>query len=175
MSDATPHTPDEIDNLVAALKIDDMKEELTGMFRGELVLKDIKGLTDRNMEAVYNLAYNAYGRSNFDQAEDLFKFLCVYDHMEKKYWIGLGATRQNKRQYEGAIEAFAYAALLDNEDPRPPMQAADCHIALGNKDEAISALQAAIEFAGANPEYAAIKSRATAVLELVEKGEHETD
>lgn len=132
-------------------------------------IKDIKGLSWDDMEAIYTVAYNTYNSGDYEKAHKVFQFLCYFDHLEKKYWLGLGACRQLLKQYQEAVEAFTFAGMLDADDPRPPMQAAECHIALGNTDAAISGLYAAQEWSGDRPEYQQLKQRASAMSELLQE------
>lgn len=149
-------TPEEIERL------------MLNFIKNGKTLKDIKGLTSENMEAIYNVAYNAYNTGNLDQAHKVFQFLCYFDHLEHKYWMGLGATRQMLKDFSGAVDAYSLAGILNVNDPRAPFQAANCHIALGNRDAAISGLTAAMEFSGHKPEWATVKSQAEAILGLLQ-------
>ena len=137
-------------------------------------LKDMHGFTDKEMEALYATAYHLYKGGRYQDALKLFKALCFFDHMQPKYWLGLGAVRQMLKDYQGAIAAYAYAFMLDFNDPRPPMYAAECLLAMGKKAEAESALRSVLEFSkGELAEE--FKKRATALLDLLEKKEEEND
>ena len=52
-----------------------------------------------------------------------------------------------QRQFAAAIEAYRFASFLDLENPKPMYYAAECHLALGQKDEARAALDALAEYA----------------------------
>ncbi len=160
-------TLDDVTPLLPNVSAEELADMITNFLNNGKTLKDMKGLTDENMEAIYGVAYQFYNSGNFEQAVKVFQFLCYFDHLEKKFWMGLGATRQMLKKYSEAIDAYSFAALLDVNDPRPPLQAADCHMALGNRDAAISGLTAAIEWSGDNPQYQTVKERATALLELL--------
>ena len=126
--------------------------------------KEIKGLTDDEMEAIYTVGYNLVQNGKHQEAEKIFKFLCFFDHLQHKYWLGLGACRKALKDWAGAINAYGFAGLLNVNDPRAAMQASECHTALGNTEEAESGLHAAIKFAGEQPQFAAIKERAQLML-----------
>ena len=161
--------------LVTGIGADDLAEIMYNVIQNGKTLSQLKGLDDEHMEAVYAAAYQAYNSGHHDQALKIFQFLCQFDHLEKKYWMGLGACRQMLKQYSEAIDAYTFAMMLDSDDPRPPLQAADCHIALGNKEAAISGLTAASLWAGDNEQYRAIKQRAEALLEILQKADGSTD
>lgn len=103
-------------------------------------LKDIKGISSDELEAVYAIAYNLYKTGKLDDADTLFKFLTTYDHMNQKYWFGLGAVRQAMKKFDAACSAYSYASLLDIRDPRPKYHAATCHLATGDKVKAAKAV-----------------------------------
>jgi len=163
MSDAVETSVDSS----AMMSAEDFAQLAVDFIINGKTLGELKGLSSEDMEVVYNVAYSTYAGENYEQAHKIFKFLCYFDHLEKKYWLGLGASRQMLKLYEQAIEAYTYAMLLDSNDPQPPLLAADCHIALGNRDAAISGLTAALEWSGDRPEYQSIRERATALLEVL--------
>lgn len=132
--------------------------------------KQLKGFTEDEMEAVYSVAYNLFQNGKLDDAEKVFRFLCFFDHLSQKYWLGLGACRKALKNFAGAIDCFGLAGMLDLKDPRPAVQAAECHIQLGNRDEALSALNAAIGFGGENAKFAALVDRAKMMLKVLEQG-----
>ena len=167
---ATPAVPNSLlDAILPGATVEDFAEIMENVMKNGKTLGELKGMTKDEMEAVYNVAYNTYNSGNYQKAHQIFQFLCQFYHIEKKYWMGLGSCRQMLKKYVDAIDAYSYAMLLDVNDPRPPLQAADCHIALGNKDKAISALTAAIEWSGSQSKYAPVKQRAQALLEVLEK------
>lgn len=108
---------------------------------GTLTLKAAKGITGEEMDAVYSLAHDFYRTGRYQDAETLFKFLTVYDHLNPRYWLGLGATRQVQRRFEEAIKAYALVSLtLDVKNLKAPYYAAECFLALGDREKARQAL-----------------------------------
>ena len=57
-----------------------------------------------------------------------------------------------KKQYQGAITAYAYASFLDIHDPKPQYHAAECYLALSDRPNALSALAALEQFAPSDTE-----------------------
>lgn len=167
---STTVTQEAITQAIPTFTPEEMERLMRDFMQNGKTLKDIKGLTAENMEAIYGVAYNAYSAGNLDQAHKVFQFLCYFDHLEHKYWMGLGATRQMLKDFSSAVDAYSFAGLLNINDPRAPFQAANCHIALGNRDAAVSGLTATIEFAGDKPEWANVKNQAEAMLELLRTG-----
>jgi type III secretion system low calcium response chaperone LcrH/SycD len=133
------------------------------------VFKDAHAVTDAEMEAVYSVAYNLYKAGKYEEALKVFKFLCFFDHLEKKYWMGLGATQQLMGKYEEAVQAYSYATLLDVRDPKPPMHAADCYMLLGDREKAESSLHATIEFCEDDPAKSRYRERAEMLLKMIKE------
>ena len=81
-------------------------EEAAKKIAGDMTtVRELKGITDAEMEAVYSLGFNFYRTGNIENAEKVFKFLVLFDHFNPKYWIGMGAVLQVNKQYQGAITA----------------------------------------------------------------------
>ena len=105
-------------------------------------IRELKGITDNEMEAVYSLGYSFYTTGRYDDAEKVFRFLVLFDHLNQKYWTGLGAVYQSQKRYSEAITAYGYASFLDLHNPKPQFFAAECFAAIGDKTNALSALAA---------------------------------
>lgn len=116
--------------------------EAAKKFMDGATIKELKGITNDEMEAVYSLAFNYYRTGRYDEAEKLFNFLALFDHLNAKFWIGVGAVRQVKKDFAGAVQAYGYASFLDLENPKPQLHAAECFLAMGDKRNAASSLEA---------------------------------
>lgn len=129
-------------------------------------LKDAKGMNDTHMEVLYTLGYNLYKSGKPEDAEKVFKLLTLLDYTEIKYWICLGAVQQAQRKFDLAIKAYQMATVLDSSDPRSQYHAAECFIALGDKENAASALNALELFAPAESPYRAKAKKLEEVVGL---------
>lgn len=162
-------TPESLtESLIPGISDEDLAQISVDFLENHKTMRELQGLTEEEMEAIYHVAFNTYSNGGYEQAYKMFRFLCFFDHLEPKYWLGLGGCRQMLKQYPDAVEAYTFAMLLDSDDPHPPLYAADCHIALGNREEAISGLTAALEWAGKKPEYQAVRNRATNLMEILQ-------
>jgi type III secretion system low calcium response chaperone LcrH/SycD len=130
--------------------------------------QDLSGIDTTTLESLYAVAHQLYSVNKYQEAEKAFQLLCFYNHLERKYWLGLGATRQMQKKHSEALDAFTYAILLGFEEPSAHMYAADCYLALGKKEGAISALRTVIELVGQKPQHKATKEKAKGLLELLE-------
>ena len=122
-----------------------IKEAAQKFIEGSTI-KELKGITNAEMEAVYSLAFNFYRTGRYEDAEKLFNFLALYDHLNPKYWMGVGAVRQVRKDFSGAVQAYGYASFLDLSNPKPQYHAAECFLAVGDKRNAASSLEALEEF-----------------------------
>ena len=120
--------------------------EAAKKFLDGATLKELKGISNDEMEAVYSLAFNYYRTGKFDEAEQLFNFLALFDHLNPKFWMGVGAVRQVKKDFPGAVQAYGYASFLDLNNPKPQLHAAECFLAMGDKRNAASSLEALDRF-----------------------------
>ena len=105
-------------------------------------LADVRGYTDDEMEAVHNLAYNAYQQRRYGDARKLFQFLAENDHTDGRYWMGLAASYQMDGKHQQAVTAYGVAALLDATNPQAPLRACECYVALNDWDAGRKALDA---------------------------------
>jgi type III secretion system low calcium response chaperone LcrH/SycD len=149
---------------------EELSEEQLGQLMADFMLngrsiRDIQGLNDEQMEAIYATGYTLYKGGRYEDAEKIFHCLCIFDHLGHRYWMGLGSARQMLKKHKEAIDAYSMAAVLDVRDPQAALQSAECHLALGNLEGAKSGLRCAIEYAGGNH---AAKSRAEALLSFLE-------
>ena len=105
-------------------------------------LADLRGYDDDEIEAVYQFAHNAYQQRRYEDARKLFQFLAGNDHTESRFWMGLAASYQMTGEYEQAVTAYGVAALLDATDPRAPLHACECYVAMRDLESGRKALDA---------------------------------
>ncbi len=103
-------------------------------------LSVVKGFSDDEIEAVYNVAYNFYQQHQYDKAETLFFFLALHEHTDSRFSLGLGGCHQLMGKYSQAITAYSCAALADATNPMPAFHACECYMALGDWENARKAI-----------------------------------
>ncbi len=121
-------------------------------FASGATMKEVRGITNDELEAVYSLGFGYYTTGKFEEAQKLFEFLVLFDHLSTKYWFALGAVQQAQKDYQKAIASYGYSSFLDLENPKPQLHAAECYLALGDKGNAASALLALEQYAPQNTE-----------------------
>ena len=131
--------------------------------------QDLTSLTPQSMEVIYMVAFNHYNAGKYEDAERIFQLLSVLNHFDKRFWTGLGASREMQKKYDEALKAYTYLAVLELRDPLPPLLAAKCYMAMGKAKDAEGALHACIFNAGEAPQHAELKSQAQTLVELLAK------
>ena len=129
-------------------KIDPAKiaNDVKTLIEKRATLKQMKGVTNDELEAVYSLAFGYYQTGKYEEAHKLFQFLVLFDHLNAKYWFGLGATQQALKDFQNAAVSYGYCSFLKLDNPKPQLHAAECFLAMGDKVKAASALYALNEY-----------------------------
>ena len=125
--------------------IEKIAKTAAAMSNGVTTIADVKGITAKELAAVYRVGHGYYTTGRFEEAEKVFHFLCLLEHTDAKFWTALGAARQARKNYKDAIEAYACATLLDMTLPKPHYYAAECALMQGNLDMAESGVRSLLE------------------------------
>ncbi|HCH5022691.1 TPA: SycD/LcrH family type III secretion system chaperone VcrH [Vibrio parahaemolyticus] len=142
-------------------------EELLSFLEGGGTLKMLHDVSADTIEHIYAVGYNFFQSGKIEQAAKVFQLLSMLDHYQARFFIGLGAARQELGEYLQAIDAYSYAALVDINDPRPPFHSAECHLKLEQLTEAESGFYSAKEMSAGKSQYADLHQRAGIMLEAV--------
>ncbi|WP_407531425.1 SycD/LcrH family type III secretion system chaperone VcrH [Vibrio parahaemolyticus] len=142
-------------------------EELLSFLEEGGTLKMLHDVSADTIEHIYAVGYNFFQSGKIEQAAKVFQLLSMLDHYQARFFIGLGAARQELGEYLQAIDAYSYAALVDINDPRPPFHSAECHLKLEQLKEAESGFYSAKEMSAGKSQYADLHQRAGIMLEAV--------
>ncbi|WP_229607969.1 SycD/LcrH family type III secretion system chaperone VcrH [Vibrio parahaemolyticus] len=142
-------------------------EELLSFLEEGGTLKMLHDVSADSIEHIYAVGYNFFQSGKIEQAAKVFQLLSMLDHYQARFFIGLGAARQELGGYLQAIDAYSYAALVDINDPRPPFHSAECHLKLEQLTEAESGFYSAKEMSAGKSQYADLHQRAGIMLEAV--------
>lgn len=126
-----------------------------------------RGVNKEDLDALYVMAYNLYSEKKYQKALQIFQTIAFYNHFDKRGWIGSAACCQLLGRYRRAASCYAYASLIDGEDPAPFFHAIECYIALRSYDEARSALESVLLLAEKKPNFARLKNWATKIKEVL--------
>ncbi len=132
MADAiTEMTAEQVQNGIGAIK--------NGSTVGEAL-----GASKQDLEYGYAMAYNLLISGNYKDAKTLFTTLVIYNPHDSRFSMGLGVCRQMTNELAEAVDAFMASAVMSElQDPIPLYNAATCLLKIGQKEEAIQALQLA--------------------------------
>lgn len=144
---------------------DDIELAIEAFMNQGGTLSMLKGISNEELEQLYALAHGYYQSGKFQEAETFFKGLSVLNHYDSRFLLGLGACRQALKQYDSAIQCYAYGAMVDIKEPRFPFHAAECHVELGDWVAAESGFYSAHALAEACPEHSEIGVRAGLMLD----------
>ncbi len=124
----------------------DVRDITKKLFQDGATIGELKGITPREMNAVYQVGLGFYNTGRYDDAEKVFTFLVMFDHLEPKYWTAAGAVQQVKKNFEKAKSAYVQASMLDIHNPKPQYYVAECYLALGQKDDALASIETLLEY-----------------------------
>jgi type III secretion system low calcium response chaperone LcrH/SycD len=145
-----------------------LAEVARAVFEGRTTLKELKGLTDAHLEAIYSVAYTHYQSDQFSDAIAVFSWLCLLDPFQSKYWMGLAAAQQMNKAYEQAIDAYGFASLTgDPNNPLNYLRIGECCLELGEREAALNAFSDAERLSAERPEAADIHERASALCTML--------
>ncbi len=100
-------------------------------------------MTDEDLSVLYNLAQGLYDAGDYTKAKEIFQHLTLNKPFESKHWMGLASVLQMEKNYANAVTAWSMLAVLLGEDPLPHFHAADCLWMLGERENAMLALDEA--------------------------------
>lgn len=106
-------------------------------------------VSEKRINDLHSMAYIYYQNHYYLEADSCFRLLVTINPQESKFWKGLGACLQMKKNYEGALNCYRCAQSLLKEKPNSYLylHIADCHFAMKNLQEGFLALELAQKIA----------------------------
>jgi type III secretion system low calcium response chaperone LcrH/SycD len=145
------------------------KEQLHEFFGKGGVMHELVDLSKEQMDSLYAVAFNLYQTNRMKEAEQVFQMLVLCDHLNVKYQIGLGATRQAQGNYAEAAETYSMATLIDAEEPKLAFHSGECHLALGDLARAEAGFTGTLIRCEGRSEYNDLALKAQGLLSIVTK------
>lgn len=87
----------------------DQQQALEAFLRDGGTLAMLRGLSEDTLEQLYALGFNQYQAGKWDDAQKIFQALCMLDHYDARYFLGLGACRQSSVSMSRPCRATATA------------------------------------------------------------------
>lgn len=128
----------------------------------------LSGLPRDSAEALYALAHQLYRQARYVEASRLFAFLVTLNAFDRRFHMGLGASKQMQRHHREALHHYAVASLLDTADPMPLLHSAECFLSIGQRTEARERLRLALGQAEDGSRHAHAAPRVRALIELLD-------
>ena len=119
---------------------DEQIQEVFSAIADFTTVRELKGISDREIESIYAMGVDYYRAGNYADAEKIFRFLTVFEHTSSKYWTAMGSVQQVQGRYDAAIKAYQMASFFDLHNPKPMYYAAECFVKTGDLDNARKAL-----------------------------------
>ena len=129
----------------ASLDPEVLNSTIEKMMDGLTTVAEARGIAREELEGLYQVGYTYYNAGKLAEAEKVFHFLCSLSHTTAKYWLALGSARQGLKNHKEALLAYAMAAILDPERPKAHYYAAECNLALGDCELAVSGVNSVLE------------------------------
>ncbi|WP_432692657.1 SycD/LcrH family type III secretion system chaperone [Morganella morganii] len=137
----------------------------------------LKNISGDELEKIYAVACDFYESGKYPDAESLFQVLCMLNHYDSRFFLALGACRQQQARYHQALETYSYASLMSPSDPAFPFHAGECLLHLKEFSSAIQAFTSAELLAKTRPGHDVLLKKAgvmlTAAREQAEAGNAE--
>lgn len=128
----SPELPMSIDKFIRELRncLRSIKSTKDFAQLGQNLLSDISwkaqlDISDQCLQMLYQGARALFEEKNYNLAEKAFFVICAFDPTQYAYWIGLGHSCFQERDYSQAINAYAMASTIDPENVWPHIWAAN--------------------------------------------------
>lgn len=97
-------------------------------------------ISEESLNMKYEDAYQAYQNGNFALSIRHFECICFQDPYQPVYWEGLASAQFMQKEYALSIQSWAMVCLLDPENAKGHLYAAECYFSLNNPKEGLKAL-----------------------------------
>ncbi|WP_027185232.1 hypothetical protein [Desulfovibrio inopinatus] len=116
-------------------------EQVQKVLDGEITIKEALKLDDSIEEAMYLLAYTKMQSGHWGEAFQALGVLSALNPADPRYPKGMGVCLQQIGQYGPAAFYFLWSNAIDESDPSPLLDVAQCYTADGDNDHARMALE----------------------------------
>lgn len=125
------------------MQISAFQKEVMGILG--ISAKEITAIPVEMERQLYATAFAMYEQGDYRSAYQLFTQLVLSDPFSEHYWLGLASAKQMAKDFTAALHAWSLVALLKEGDPLPHFHAAECFLSMDEKEDALKALDAALE------------------------------
>ena len=171
----SPETLEEAKKMVREIAVElgysaSQLDELDKRIQEGEPLYKIVGLQESMVEERYEMALQMFKSGKLENAEVLFRWLCLFNAASSSNWMGLGACLHGQERWEEARTAYGMAlAWSEENDPKPLYYLGICNYMLNDKKSATMAFEEAVAAAGfSDQDDRELVRRACAMLEQIE-------
>ncbi|GMJ02837.1 hypothetical protein like AT5G17270 [Hibiscus trionum] len=108
--------------------------------------KALEVSNDRSARAKRSLAYNAYGRGEYEKSKILWESALALNSLYSNGWFALGAAALKSRDIEKALDGFTRAVQLDPENGEAWNNIACLHMVKKKNKESFIAFKEALKY-----------------------------
>ncbi|KAK8613292.1 hypothetical protein V6N13_101059 [Hibiscus sabdariffa] len=108
--------------------------------------KALEVSNDRSARAKRSLAYNAYGRGEYEKSKILWESALALNSLHTNGWFALGAAALKARDIEKALDGFTRAVQLDPENGEAWNNIACLHMVKKKNKESFIAFKEALKY-----------------------------
>jgi type III secretion system low calcium response chaperone LcrH/SycD len=159
-----------LDDILAPSDYLGLGSEIQGVLSNGGTLQDIFGFSPELMDAQYEIAYDHFQKQEYVSAITELSYLTNINPYIKKYWQALAAAQMQSKLYPDAINSYAAAALLEPNDPTPPLYMGIAHVQLNQYIEAVENFEKAVELAKVDHQHSEIEKIASKWSEDLKQG-----
>lgn len=128
-------------------------------------VRDSLGINEDTMEFLYSQAHRLYSLQKFEHSGKLFQVLYLLYPNDPRYALGIAASFQKAKDYEKAIGWYLTLSIIDEESPLPFYYISDCFLKQDFLEATVEYLRQTVERCGENPNYLALKTKATLMMD----------
>ncbi|MDD9303407.1 MAG: hypothetical protein HUK40_14130 [Desulfobacter sp.] len=124
---------------------DFVKQDARAYLDAAPLLPELFNMDKNTLGPVYKKAFDAFSLENYQEAEDLFTSLFIFDIKDECFQTGLGATFEAQEKFIQAISIYKLAAAK-KASPQLYYRMGKCFFGMGDKGRAIFMFEMAVEF-----------------------------
>lgn len=113
-----------------------VKQDVLAYLDTSPVLPHLFNMDKNALAPVYKKAFDAFSLENYEEAEDLFTSLLIFDIREERFQTGLAATFEAQEKFVQAISIYKLAAAK-KESAHLYYRMGKCFLGMGDKDRAV--------------------------------------
>lgn len=163
-----------VENLLENLqKLIDEKKEIDQKIyldiTKKLADKKIDEFTNEEITALFIAAADLYNQKEYEKAADAFYVLTIFDPTRSLFWKCLGNAKFHSDHFKDALDAYAMAIKINQQDPECMFYQAQCLVKENRLQEAIDLLDQADEMVTQYPQYEPLKNAVRTLIQELKK------